>query len=355
MKLLKDFSKKELVSFQKGQKIMTNMLKEFDNICRNNGLKYWCVGGTLIGAVRHKGWIPHDADIDVAMLESDYKKLQNIIKKHLSKIYYFQDKSTDKYYKSHIGKIRYLYAQYDDYKCQDHHNGLQLDIFVNNLKNDILIPKSCNNDSQPYKYNLIFPLQEIFFEDIKVYVPNQVQKYCIDAWGGYPPPQLPVNKQYPHEGRISFTVPTWMKDKYPFLYENKNVITFGTFDMFHIGHLKILNRATNLKGPNGKLIVGISSDLLSVSKKKRKPVFNQNDRIEIISNIKGIDEVFIEESLELKREYIMKYKADILVMGDDWLGRFDEFKDICDVIYLPRTKDISTTLTIDNIKNGINE
>jgi glycerol-3-phosphate cytidylyltransferase len=353
MKLLKDFSKKELADLQKGQKIMTNMLKEFDNICRTNGLKYWCVGGTLIGTVRHKGWIPHDADIDVGMLESDYKKLQKIIQKKLSKDYWFQDKSTDKYYRSNVGKIRYLYAQYDDYKCQDWHNGLQLDIFVNTLKNDILTPNQCNNDSQPYKYNLIFPLKEIFFEDIKVYVPNQLSKYCIDAWGGYPPPQLSISKQYPHEGRISFTVPIWMKEKYPFLYKNNTVITFGTFDIFHIGHLKIINRASKLKGQKGKMIVGVSSDKLNFSKKKRRPIFNQNDRLEIISNIKGVDEVFIEESLELKREYILKYKANILVMCDDWLGKFDEFKDICEIVYLPRTNGISTTSTIDDIKKRI--
>ena len=353
MKLLKDFSEKELADFQKGQKIMTNMLKEFDNICRTNGLKYWCVGGTLIGAVRHQGWIPHDADIDVAMLKSDYEELKKIIQKNLSKDYWFQDKSTDKYYKADIGKIRYLYAQYDDYKDESWHNGIQLDIFVNTLENDILIPNLCNNDSQPYNYNLIFPLKELFFQDIKVYVPNKLEIYCKNAWGGYPPPVLPINKQYPHEGRISFTIPNWMEVKYPFLYKNNIVITFGTYDMFHIGHLKILNRASQLKGQKGKLIVGISSDKFSFDKKNRKPIFNENDRLEIISNIKNVDEVFIEDSLELKRQYILKYKADILVMGDDWLGKFDEFKDICEVVYLPRTNGISTTSTIEDIKKRI--
>ena len=223
MKLLKDFSKDELSDLQKGQKIMTDMLREFDSICRTNGLKYWCVGGTLIGAVRHKGWIPHDADIDVAMLKADYEKLQQIIQKHVSKDYWFQDKATDKYYKSDIGKLRYLYAHYGDYTCQDWHNGIQLDIFVNTLKNDILTPIACMNDSQPYRYDLIFPLQELVFEDVKVYVPHQLHKYCTGAWGGYPPPQLPITKQYPHEGRISFTIPMWMKEKYPVLYKSTTV------------------------------------------------------------------------------------------------------------------------------------
>jgi choline-phosphate cytidylyltransferase len=126
----------------------------------------------------------------------------------------------------------------------------------------------------------------------------------------------------------------------------KTVITFGTYDLFHIGHLRIINRAKNL---GDKLIVGISTDELNYNKKKKYPVFSQEERLEIIKNIKGVDEVFFEESLEKKREYILKFKADILVMGDDWAGRFDEFSDICEVIYLPRTKDISTTELIDKI------
>ena len=223
MKLLKDFSKKELADLQKGQKVMTNMLKEFDNICRTNGLKYWCVGGTLIGTVRHKGWIPHDADIDVAMLESDYKKLQKIIQKKLSKDYWFQDKSTDKYYRSNIGKIRYLYAQYDDYKCQDWHNGLQLDIFVFHEEGNLLNPHMISgNDIKIINKNIIFPLKTLEFENILVYVPNNYKKYLIDFFDGCPPPELPIHQQGPHEGRISFTIPEWMIKKYPELYKKKD-------------------------------------------------------------------------------------------------------------------------------------
>ena len=179
MKLFKDFSKKELVNLQKGQIIMTNMLKEFDNICRTNRLKYWCVGGTLIGAVRHKGWIPHDADIDVAMLKSDYERLQNIIQKNLSKDYWFQNISTDKYYKSYVGKIRYLYAQYDDWKDESWHNGLQLDIFVfKDNHNDILLaPYEGKGDIKSIARNIIFPLKELYFDDVLVYVPNDYKKY----------------------------------------------------------------------------------------------------------------------------------------------------------------------------------
>ncbi|HBL7888762.1 TPA: glycerol-3-phosphate cytidylyltransferase, partial [Escherichia coli] len=86
------------------------------------------------------------------------------------------------------------------------------------------------------------------------------------------------------------------------------------------------------------------------SKKQRYPVYPETERLEIIRSLKFVDEVFIEESLELKGEYIKKFKADILVMGDDWLGRFDEYKELCEVSYLPRTVGISTTELISQIK-----
>lgn len=125
------------------------------------------------------------------------------------------------------------------------------------------------------------------------------------------------------------------------------VITFGTFDLLHIGHINMLNKC---KQQGDKLIVGVSSDKLNYIKKKRTPIFKENDRMEIIKNIKCVDEVFIEESLELKKHYIKKYNADIFIIGDDWKGKFDYINDLCKVIYLNRTENISTTEIIDNIK-----
>ncbi len=123
----------------------------------------------------------------------------------------------------------------------------------------------------------------------------------------------------------------------------KRIITFGTFDLFHIGHLRILERA---KQEGEYLIVGVSSDELN-NKKGKKAVFPLSERIEIIQSLKCVDEVFVEESLELKDEYIKLYKADILVMGDDWKGKFDWVS--CEVKYLDRTPNISTTY----LKNSI--
>ncbi|BCM36866.1 TPA: adenylyltransferase/cytidyltransferase family protein [Escherichia coli] len=128
----------------------------------------------------------------------------------------------------------------------------------------------------------------------------------------------------------------------------KKIITFGTFDVFHVGHVNILERAASL---GDYLIVGVSSDELNYSKKQRYPIYSQEDRTKIISSLKFVNEVFIEESLEKKLEYIKTYNADILVMGDDWAGRFDWVKSDCEVIYLPRTPSISTTEIIEVVKS----
>lgn len=126
------------------------------------------------------------------------------------------------------------------------------------------------------------------------------------------------------------------------------VITFGTFDVLHVGHLRILQRAREL---GDRLVVGVSSDALNFSKKGRYPVFDQEERCELVSNLRCVDEVFVEESLELKRQYVQSHAADILVMGDDWSGKFDSLSDICRVDYLPRTPSISTTALIEKIVN----
>jgi choline-phosphate cytidylyltransferase len=127
---------------------------------------------------------------------------------------------------------------------------------------------------------------------------------------------------------------------------SRTVITFGTFDVFHVGHLRVIQRAAEL---GDRLVVGVSADELNFRKKGRAPVFSEGERMEIVAALKPVDAVFREDSLEQKRDYILEYAADVLVMGDDWAGRFDEFSDICEVVYLPRTPAISTTALIETI------
>lgn len=126
------------------------------------------------------------------------------------------------------------------------------------------------------------------------------------------------------------------------------VITFGTFDVFHYGHLRLLERARKL---GDALLVGVSSDELNMRKKGRYPVYPESERMAILKGLRAVDEVFVEESLERKRQYVLEHEADILVMGDDWKGAFDELSDVCRVVYLERTPSISTTATIERIRS----
>lgn len=126
------------------------------------------------------------------------------------------------------------------------------------------------------------------------------------------------------------------------------VITFGTFDLFHRGHLNVLKFAKSL---GTHLSVGVSSDALNFNKKGVFPVYDQNDRLDLIRELKMVDDVFLEESLEDKRNYIVERSADILVMGDDWAGKFDFLQDICKVMYVERTPSISSTLIKAEIFN----
>ena len=125
------------------------------------------------------------------------------------------------------------------------------------------------------------------------------------------------------------------------------IITFGTFDVFHVGHVNILERA---RQQGDHLIVGVSSDALNFSKKGRRPIYSQEDRLHILSAMGCDDQVFVEESLELKVQYIKQYQADVLVMGDDWAGKFNSMQEHCEVIYLPRTPSISTSEIIEVVK-----
>lgn len=129
----------------------------------------------------------------------------------------------------------------------------------------------------------------------------------------------------------------------------KRVITFGTFDVFHVGHVNILERA---KAMGTHLIVGVSTDKLNFDKKGRNPIFDENHRFRIVDSLFCVDEVFFEHSLEEKGTYITQHRADLLVMGNDWEGRFDEFKSLCEVRYLPRTDGISTTEILQHIRQA---
>ena len=120
----------------------------------------------------------------------------------------------------------------------------------------------------------------------------------------------------------------------------KRVITYGTFDLLHYGHINLLRRAKQL---GDYLIVALSTDEFNRNQKKKRCYFSYEQRKALLEAIRYVDLVIPEESWEQKKTDVALYHVDTFVIGDDWEGKFDFLKEQCQVVYLPRTEEISTT------------
>lgn len=120
----------------------------------------------------------------------------------------------------------------------------------------------------------------------------------------------------------------------------KRIITYGTYDLLHHGHINLLQRARAL---GDYLIVVLSTDEFNWNCKQKKCYFSYEQRRKMLEALRCVDLVLPEENWEQKKSDVLLYKADVFVMGDDWKGKFDFLKEFCEVVYLPRTPEISTT------------
>lgn len=120
----------------------------------------------------------------------------------------------------------------------------------------------------------------------------------------------------------------------------KKIITYGTYDLLHYGHINLLKRA---KALGDYLIVALSTDEFNWNEKKKKCYFSYEQRKQLLESIRYVDLVIPEENWEQKVLDIKEFKIDTFVMGDDWKGKFDYLKDYCEVVYFSRTPEISTT------------
>lgn len=127
----------------------------------------------------------------------------------------------------------------------------------------------------------------------------------------------------------------------------KKIITYGTFDLLHYGHINLLKRAKEL---GDYLIVALSTDEFNWDSKKKKCYFSYEIRKQLVESIRYVDLVIPENCWEQKTSDVKEFNVDTFVMGDDWEGKFDFLKDCCEVVYLPRTPEISTT----RIKKDLN-
>ena len=120
----------------------------------------------------------------------------------------------------------------------------------------------------------------------------------------------------------------------------KRIITYGTFDLLHYGHINLLRRA---KALGDYLIVALSTDEFNREEKGKHCYFSYEQRKSLLEAIRYVDLVIPEETWEQKRTDVALYRIDTFVIGDDWAGKFDFLKEQCEVVYLPRTKEISST------------
>ena len=127
----------------------------------------------------------------------------------------------------------------------------------------------------------------------------------------------------------------------------KRIITYGTFDLLHYGHINLLRRA---KALGDYLVVALSTDEFNWNQKQKKCYFSYEIRKQLLESIRYVDLVIPEENWEQKISDVQEYHIDTFVMGDDWKGKFDFLKPYCEVVYLPRTPEISTT----QIKRDLN-
>ena len=127
----------------------------------------------------------------------------------------------------------------------------------------------------------------------------------------------------------------------------KKVITYGTFDLLHYGHINLLQRA---KALGDYLIVALSTDEFNSVEKHKVTYFTYEERKRLLEVIRYVDLVIPEENWEQKISDVKEFRVDTFVMGDDWKGKFDFLKDYCEVVYLERTPEISTTKIKNDLK-----
>lgn len=379
-----------------------NLLIILSEICKEHNLSFWIQGGTLLGAIRHQGFIPWDDDIDCGMPREDLKKLHKILAKNSSveyvECYHFVEKWN---LYCRMPKIRFKkdptvfvdIFPYDFIATEDEkqywHNFLNmreqlskdlkslgfdnLDCEINDKKrlNDAkkiiekYIPQKIKRDKcthiiwgienlpsnfcRIYKYSDIFPNNFLIFENNVYPVPNNYDSYVKRQYGNIwaIPDNIGVLRHF-KAANDSHNIGT-----------NKIIgYTAGAFDLFHIGHLNLLKQS---RANCDYLIVGVTTDELIEKTKGKRPFIPLSERIEICQACKYVDKVVVQDNLD-KFEAWKDYKFDILFSGDDWknVPRFIEYEKRLNKVgvkvkYFKYTKTTSSTKiqSIIQMYNGV--
>ena len=353
------------------------ILKRLKEICDSLGIQFWLHGGTLLGAVRHGGFIPWDDDIDVGIRRADFEKLSAYLEEdgelELKNFYFvpgicsrqprvvfrgtyqpffvdlfvYDDISTDNpteawntFCAEKEAQVRELEALriYNNPHCliddeadrarvdavyarhnwKNNQTDLNAIIFNMDEGTNLIQPKTAENDSfvRCFFKDFIFPLKPLQFCGVDFFVPNHYEEYLIAQYGDYMllPRELERSQHLVSSSKeMLLLVHNTWCEK---IRSNGIGYTAGAFDLFHIGHLNLLRRA---KERCSHLIVGVTTDALVEQTKGHKPAIPLAERMEIVKSCKYVNEVVIQDDLDKVLAW-QKYHFNVLFSGDDWKG-----------------------------------
>lgn len=282
-----------------------DIMKEAAYIMDALDVNWWLECGALLGIYRDGHLIDHDdPDIDFTVLEpADHPKIEEAFVKEGYTVYA-------------QGEHQQVFQK----------RGVLVDISFYVLENDDLIMRVHGAGRAVQPYSLFNPLGEVEFDGRKYPTTNDVEAYLEQRYGDW---WVPQKEKRPWTEPGEHLV--WQPDKVG------KVITYGTFDCLHYGHIRLLERAKSL---GEHLTVGLSTDKFNKEKGKES-IFTYRQREKDLRNLRCVDDVIPEDSWGQKYKDVVEKDIELLVMGSDWEGKFDDVQ--CRVQYLPRTPGVSST------------
>ncbi len=305
---------------------MWSEVTQLIDVLRQEGCQVFLNSGTLLGVVREGGFLAHDDDVDLGVIlpARDVHAAASAWKALAARLRELGIRKLDEDTGNTILKVQTEI-------------GVTIDIFPGWVDADdrvIVYPHTAGE----LHVDEVLPLGQCAVTNLPV--PAKPEKMLAVNYG----PSWRIPDPY-------FRFP-WFEQKKKFevfrnaLEHNPRapagsgvVLTYGTFDLFHVGHVRLLERLSKL---GEKLIVGCSTDEFNALKGKAAAI-SYEERVETLLSCRYVDHVFPERHWDQKRLDVIEYEASLFAMGDDWSGKFDDLKDLCEVLYLPRTKDISAT------------